>query len=812
MRIGLGVLIAIVALSAGAAGEPQDMGIPPHEAVKRMTVPPGFKAHLFAGEPDIMQPNAFCIDDRGRLWVAENFTYTGPGGPWRPSGRDAILIFEDTKGSGTFDKRTVFLDNLSFISGLEVGFGGVWVGSPPNLLFIPIKDDKPAGEPQVVLDGWGRQDQHETLNSFIWGPDGWLYGCHGVFTYSLVGKPGAPDKERTPVNAAIWRYHPLRKVFERFAEGTSNPWGVDFDDHGRMFIEACVIPHLWYIIQGGRYQRQGGPPSNKYTYDDIKTIADHRHENLKGRKGGHAHGGARFVLNDVWPAEWRGRFLIGTIHHHGMYTEAFEPKGSGYVGKHVDDFMMANDPMYLGFNHEFGPDGGLYIIDWYDPKPCHGQTPEHINTGRIYKITYGDSKKVEVDLSRVPSGDLVRMQTSENDWYVRHARRLLQERGPNPDVHRELGVILRDDPKVEHKLRALWALAATEGTTERMLAELLGSVHESVRCWAIQLLCEKEPPGESVLKEFAKMAREDTSPAVRLALAAAMQRIPVLARPEVLEALVAHGEDTEDHNLPLMIWYATEPLVAANVTRALQIAQKSKLPKVREYIIRRSVAGSGASGISGPKAAAAASVDEAGLVFALKPMAATVESYAVTAWGEALQPVASARPRRSEQPDGRPAIKFDGKSQHLVMPSKPETTFSAGDSFTISAWVYLADVPQGGWRGVVTKSRSAGPWYGLWIEPEGRWAFGGGSNVTGCGAIEGWQHVCAVQAGGQGRKLYVNGHLVGSGAAADGNGGGDLWIGGAATTKEFLAGLLGEIRLYRRALDASEVSFLSGSP
>ena len=113
---------------------------------------------------------------------------------------------------------------------------------------------------------------------------------------------------------------------------------------------------------------------------------------------------------------------------------------------------------------------------------------------------------------------------------------------------------------------------------------------------------------------------------------------------------------------------------------------------------------------------------------------------------------------------------------------------------------------------MVTKSRDAKPWYGIWIEAEGRWVFGGPSNLTGCGAIEGWQHVCAVQEGGKARKLYVNGHLVASGGAVDGDGGGDLWIGGAATTKEYLGGSIGELRLYRRALDAGEVSFLASNP
>ena len=234
-------------------------GLSPEEAAKAMTVPEGFKVTLFAGEPDVHQPIAFAIDDRGRLWVAEAYSY-----PIRvpdDKARDQILIFEDADGDGKFDTRKVFADKLNLVSGIELGYGGVWVGAAPNFLFIPDKDgdDKPDGPPQILLDGWGWQDTHETLNTFTWGPDGWLYGCHGVFTHSKVGKPGTPDKERMPINAGIWRYHPTRHKFEVFAEGTSNPWGIDFDEHGQLFVTACVIPHLYHVIQGGPLRAPGRP-------------------------------------------------------------------------------------------------------------------------------------------------------------------------------------------------------------------------------------------------------------------------------------------------------------------------------------------------------------------------------------------------------------------------------------------------------------------------------------------------------------------------------------------------------------------------
>src|SRR5688572_13568182 len=316
------------------------------EAVKAITLPHGFKATLFAGEPDVKQPIAFAIDDRGRLWVAEGYTYPKrKGAPPKISenasskptaeqladifgSNDRILVFEDTNGDGKHDKRTVFLEKLNLVSGIEIGFGGVWIGAAPYLMFVPVKDwdnPAPAGDPQILLDGWDyARDTHETLNTFHWGPDGWLYGVHGVFCPSNVGKPGTPVAQRQWVDAGVWRYHPTKHQFEVFAEGTSNPWGFDFDENGQLIEEACVIPHLFHMVQGGRYHRQGGAhyavgpdetarfaakkegktdkTLHPFIYDDIKTIADHAH--FRGGQwtdkdrlasddlgGGHAHAG-----------------------------------------------------------------------------------------------------------------------------------------------------------------------------------------------------------------------------------------------------------------------------------------------------------------------------------------------------------------------------------------------------------------------------------------------------------------------------------------------------------------------------------------
>ena len=395
-------------------------GLSPEDAAKAMTVPEGFSVTLFAGEPDVVQPIAMAIDDRGRLWVAEAYSY--PIKLPKEQARDRILIFEDTNGDGKFDSRKVFIDKLNLISGMEVGFGGVWVGQAPELLFIPDKngDDVPDGPPQVLLDGWGQQDTHETANAFIWGPDGWLYGCHGVFTHSRVGKPGTPDDQRVSLNAGVWRYHPQRHEFEVFAHGTSNPWGVDFNDRGQCFITACVIPHLYHIFQGGRYQRQAGPHFNPYTYDDIKTIAKHRHylganpHGGNGRSdaagGGHAHAGAMIYLGGTWPEQYRDQIFMNNIHGARINQDQLAPQGSGYVGDRAPDFLLANDQWSQLLYFTYGPDGNVYMIDWYDKNQCHLINPVvHDRTnGRIFKVSYGEPKQHQpVDLAKLSDAELV---------------------------------------------------------------------------------------------------------------------------------------------------------------------------------------------------------------------------------------------------------------------------------------------------------------------------------------------------------------------------------------------------------------------
>lgn len=578
----------------------KNSGLSGEDAVKEMEVPVGFNVQLAASEPDVVRPIAMAIDDRGRIWIAEAHTY--PEKAPEGEGGDRLLIFEDTTGDGKLDSRKIFMEGLNLISGFELGFGGVWVGAAPELLYIPIDEsgDKPAGPPEVLLDGWGYQDTHETLNSFRWGPDGWLYGTHGVFTHSNVGEPGAPESERQKINGGVWRYHPTRHEFEVFANGTSNPWGIDFNDYGHSFITACVIPHMFHIVRGARYDRQAGEHFNQYTYNDIQTIADHVHwvgdrgphaGNYRSGSagGGHAHAGAMFYMgNDHWGLD-RNAIWMNNIHGYRVNTDHIEREGSGYSASHGEDFLKTHDSWSQWLDYRIDSAGSVFAIDWYDKNQCHSPNADvHDKTlGRIYKISHEKDEWVQTDLTEKSSLELVDLQLEENEFYVRHARRLLQERGADDEVHQALGKMFKENPDITRKLRALWALYVTEGVSESDLLELTNHGNEYVRSWAVQLIADDGEINQQALDRFADMAENDPSAMVRLQLASALLQIEPEKRWETVEGLVTWSEDADDHNLPLMLWYAAEPLAELDAERAADLAMSTELPYILSYTIQR---------------------------------------------------------------------------------------------------------------------------------------------------------------------------------------------------------------------------------
>ena len=568
-------------------------GFTPEEAVKEFTVPPGFTVDLLASEPEISQPIAFTFDRRGRIWLAEGLSY--PERQAEGEGRDRIVILEDVDGDGSFETKKVFVDNLNLVSGIELGFGGVYVGSAPNLLFIPSGADDVAGEPEILLDGWGYQDTHETLNSFTWGPDGWLYGCHGIFTHSEVGKPGTPKSERTKINAGIWRFHPVRKEFEVFAEGTSNPWGLDFNAEGEFFIEACVIPHFWHIIQNGYYQRQAGAHFNPYVFDDLKTIADHLHYDggnqweasrngtADAHGGGHAHAGLAIYLSDLFPEDYFGDPLFFNLHGHRLNREKLVKNGSGWTAKHAPDPMLANDSWFIGVSAKVGPDGALYFIDWQDDTTCHHTDPLawDRSNGRLFRLRYEGWKPAKVDVKfNMEGGDtqhLIEATESKNEWLARMSQRVVQESAGRKAVL--IADRLREKlakGEIRFRLRALWQLHAGAVIERKELRSLFKDKEPVMRKWALRLLCDDpskiEPEDIAAIQTLAKT---ETSPTVVLEFTSLLPRLSEAGRWELAKVLAAKVIEKDDPNLARMMWFSIEPLLSLDPGKAVGLAKNS---------------------------------------------------------------------------------------------------------------------------------------------------------------------------------------------------------------------------------------------
>jgi len=579
----------------------------PQEAVENMTIKDGYQVNAFAGEPMITQPMAFCWDDKGRMWIAENRDYESRQEGFANDGTSRILILEDTDHDGKADKSTVFLENIPFPSAIAVGFDGLYLGAPPNLLFVPDKnqDDKAETEDiRVLLTGWGIRDRHETINSFHWGPDGWLYGLEGFATPSKIRKPKGKGRiyqhgeefpedlleaEGVDINGGVWRYHPIKDRFEVVAHGFSNPWGIDYDAKGQLFISACVIPHLFHIIPGGIYHRQGGRHFNSYVYQDIQTIVDHRHRS--------AHGGARVYLSDAFPEKQQGRIFMANIHEHAVLSDILQPKGSGFSASHGEDFMLANNAAWIGFSMELGPEGALYVLDWHDGDIC-GNEVLNKETGRVFRITPKESKAENwegryADLRTFSDEQLVELQLSKSSWHARRARVILQYRAIENQLEAaaliRLNQILEKEKNADYRLRALWTKHIIQVLQEAELIALLKDNDPYVRGWAVQFLVEDKNSSQAALQAMNQLAKKESSAVVRLYLAAALQRMDVQNRWGIAESLLQYSQDADDPNIPLMLWFAIESLVTENTEDALALARKSQLPSITQNIARRLV-------------------------------------------------------------------------------------------------------------------------------------------------------------------------------------------------------------------------------
>lgn len=598
-------------------GEPFDPSVPPRspdETVASFKLMEGLEAEAVLHEPIVTQPLFINFDERGRLWLVQYIQYPYPAGlkivdfgdqfhaaydkvppppPHNDRGADRISIHEDTDGDGVYDSHKVFLEGLNMVSAVERGRGGVWVLNAPYLLFYPDlnMDDVPDTDPVVHLAGFGLEDTHSVANSLCWGPDGWLWGVQGSGVSSNIVRPGIdePEKGLTFKGAVAWRYHPEDRAFELFAQGGGNSFTLPMDSEGRVFTGRNGSNHRGYhFVQGGYY---------------IKHFGEHGYftnQNTYGFFGPMEHNwdSPRFSQTMIFYEEGRlgpafqDRFIVPNALGNNVFLTERLPQGSTYRTKDIGMVLESDDRWFRPVDTKVGPDGAVYLADWYDIRLSHMDPRDNWDRkhGRVYRIqAEGASPQKGFDLSRKSSGELVELLDHEQAWFRKTALRLLADRRDRSVIE----VLRKRVSKSEnlHALDYLWGLHAVGGFEPSHFEALLQHPQSAVRLWTIRLMCDREREYPANLTGFLReLAAEEPDAQVRSQLASSLRRMPAKMALPVLAELLGRAEDVKDPHIPLLLWWALEQFAETNREQVVELFEETSFwrqPLVRRHVIHR---------------------------------------------------------------------------------------------------------------------------------------------------------------------------------------------------------------------------------
>ncbi|WP_414661341.1 PVC-type heme-binding CxxCH protein [Horticoccus sp. 23ND18S-11] len=559
-----------------------------------LRTPDDLAVDLIAREPLVAQPVFLNFDERGRMWVVQYLQYPEPAGLtiaardsiWRvrydrkkPAppydtpekaafrGRDRIVILEDEKGDGSFSKVATFVDGLNLTTAVCRDRDGVWVLSPPQLLWYPDAnhDDVPDGPPMVALDGFGIEDTHSIANSLRWGPDGWLYGAVGSTVTCDIVRPGldsAPIAHM--VGQGIWRYEPRSRRFEVFAEGGGNSFGCEIDAQGRVFSGHNGGDTRGFHYAQGAYLRKGfekhGDLSNPYAFGYFPAMAH-------AKVPRYTH---NFIIYEgaALPHRYRGKLIgIDPMNHYLSLTE-LQPRGATFQTRDLDKLVQTDDALFRPVDIKHGPDGAIYIADWRDFQINHYRNHEGQITrddGRLYRVRARDSRPgvKAFDLRRQTSAELVALLGHENRWWRETARQVLGERRDSSLVAPLRAELTRNVPG-QAALEALWALNLCGGFDESLARELFRHADPFVRLWAARLVGDTRAATPATAQALVALARNEPDIEVRSQLAASAKRFPAAIGLPIVGALLTHDADVTDPYVPLQLWWAIEAQCATH--------------------------------------------------------------------------------------------------------------------------------------------------------------------------------------------------------------------------------------------------------
>ncbi|HET6246650.1 MAG TPA: PVC-type heme-binding CxxCH protein [Tepidisphaeraceae bacterium] len=600
-RMAAGVIM-VAALWLAASS--RATGLPPEEARRALTPASGFEIQLSASEPMIRQPVNIMFDERGRLWVVQYIQYPYPAGlkiisqdqflrtkydrvpeppPRGPRGADRITILQSSKSDGKFDKSVDFVTGLNLATAMEIGYGGVWVAQTPYLLFYPMKEgsDAPAGEPQVILSGFGMEDAHAVVNHLTWGPDGWLYGAQGSTNTAHI--------QGQEFQQAAWRYNPRTKAFEVFSEGGGNTFGLEWDEHGNLltgtnFGGSAMV----HYVQGGYFIKNFGKHGelhNPYAFGFFGHVP---HE---GWHGGHVTQNGVIYQGGAFPSEFNGSWITPRLLDNKVDWDTVKPAGSSFTTRYAGDLITSTDRRFRPVDIRTGPDGAVYVADWYDIRANHviAKDDWEKDTGRVYRIApTGLPFYQPIDLGKLSSDQLVDQLDKSNDWYARTARRLLADRRDPAVVPRLRKMVGQNRGRLA--LQSLWALYVSGGFDDAFAESALAHENPDVRAWTVRLLCDEKHVSEKIEAKLVALAEIEKSPVVRMQLACSARRLPAEQDIPIVEKLLRHSEDVQDRYIPLLLWWAIEDKAISGQDLVLKLWKNQSIwsqPLARDFLLER---------------------------------------------------------------------------------------------------------------------------------------------------------------------------------------------------------------------------------
>jgi putative heme-binding domain-containing protein len=598
---------------SGAGRHPvQDHPLSPAESLARFKVAEDLEIEQVLAEPMVRQPVFINFDERGRLWVVEYLQYPFPAGlkmlshdsVWRAVydkvppppphhfvGADKIAIYEDPDGTGRFTRQKYFLEGLNIVTAVTKGRGGVWVLNPPYLLFYPDRnnDDIPDGDPEVVLSGFGLEDTHSVVNSLRWGPDGWLYGCQGSTVTAKVMRPGL---DKAPIaytmGQQIWRYHPETKRFEVFSEGGGNAFGCEIDAKGRIFSGHNGGDTRGFHYMQGAYLQKGfdkhGPLSNPYAFGFFPPMPHPAVDRFTHN----------FIIydGDALPPQYNGK-LFGIEPLQGRVVESdIEADGSTFKTWDIGYPVTTTDQWFRPVDIKVGPDGAIYIADWYDAQINHyrnhqGQIDK--SNGRVYRLkAKGAAPIPRFDLGKLTSLELAALLGNTNKWFRQEALRLIGDRKDGAIVPTLAQMVRTNTGQLA--LESLWALNLSGGLNEAMTLETLDHADPFVRLWTVRLLADAGELSSALATKVARLSATEPNVEVRAQMACSAKRLPAEQTMPIVRNLLSRNEDTTEKRLPLLSWWAIEAHCQSNRQAVLNLfsdAQVWRFRMVQENILQR---------------------------------------------------------------------------------------------------------------------------------------------------------------------------------------------------------------------------------